>query len=180
MKTKTVFLLTLFLVLPSSSLADEVWNFGHHEILGGDVYGEIYMYSDATATMYGGDVYKVETYEGSAFDFLGGEMDLLYVHDNSKLAIRGGDLFGLGATQDAEIKLYAYDVVHHPTGGHFDRGWLEGWYNTDDAYFRYELNHTGTIDHITIIPEPTALIFILTGGCLARRWMSVKSNGHIG
>jgi len=149
-------ILTILVVLAGAypAQADTVWLSGHHEIVDGDVYGEIYMYNDATATMFGGDVYKLETYDYSTFDVIDGIMGLLYVHENSTVNIHGCDLYALGATGVALVNLYAYDVIYHPTGGHFDRGWIEGKYVVDDIPFSFDLNHLDTFSHINVIPEP--------------------------
>ena len=172
MKTKiflTIVLISVILTCSSSAKADEVWNSGHHEIFAGDVYWEIYMYNDAIADMFGGDVYKTETFGDSIFNFIDGEMNLLYVHESSNVNIYGGMLSGLGAIENSTVNLYAYNVTHHPTGGHFNRGWVEGSYLSDDSYFSFDLNHTNTFSHINIIPEPTAFILLGLGGILLRK-----------
>ena len=69
MKTKILSIVLMLLTGVSIAQSDEVWNTGYHEILGGDVYGEIYMYNDATAAMFGGDVFKIETHDLTHFDF---------------------------------------------------------------------------------------------------------------
>lgn len=170
MKTRIIKTAVLVMYLVVSSLqADTVWTSGHHDILGGDVYGEIYMSNDATATMIGGDVYKLETYDVSAFDMLAGEMNLLYVHDDTTINIYSGTLSALGATENASVDLYAYDVIHHPTGGHFDRGWLEGNYLLNDLYFTFDLNHLDTFSRINVVPEPTTVFLLALGALFVRK-----------
>jgi len=169
MKAETLFLLVVLLIVSPSAQADEVWNTGHHEIVDGDVYGEIWMYIDATADMFGGEVYKLETFGTTSFDMRGGQMDKLYVHGNSIASIYDGSLDTLGAIDNSSVYLYAYDIIHHPTGGHFDRGWLEGKYYSNDSYFSFDLNHTGTIDHVNIVPEPATLLLFSLGGFLLRK-----------
>lgn len=169
MKTKILILLVSLSVMAIGARADTVWDSGHHEIFEGDEYWEIYIYNNATADMFGGNVYKVETFVESIFDFIGGEMDLLYVHESSDVNIYGGILSGLGAIENSTVNLYAYNVVHHPTGGHFNRGWIEGLYLSDDSYFSFNLDDTNTFSHINIIPEPTAFVLLGFGGLFLRK-----------
>lgn len=164
MKTKAAIVIAMIVLFEAHPLhADTVWTSGHHDILEPDVYAEIYMYNDATATMIGGDVYKLETYDVSSFDMLGGEMDLLYVHDDTAINIYAGSLGALGATENAAVDLYAYDVIHHPTGGHFDRGWVEGRYLLDHSVFTFDLDDLGTYSHINVVPEPATLLLVTLG-----------------
>ena len=162
-------MLVTMLVGANQVQADTEWLSGHHEINGGDTYSEIWMYNDATADMFGGEVYKLETYNTTDFDMLGGQMDLLYVHDNSTASIYAGSLQGLGIEESGSVDLYAYDVTYDPTGGHFDRGLLEGRYIANDLYFSFDLNHTGTFDHINIVPEPTTFLLVGLGGLFLRK-----------
>lgn len=150
--------------------ADTVWISGHHDIFDGDLYGEIYMYNYSTATMYGGDVYKLETYDYSAFDMLDGELTDLRVHDNSISNLYGGNLNRLGITENGSLDLYAYDVIHHPTGGYYDRGWLEGNFLANDLYFSFDFVEPDTFSHINVVPEPaTFLLFALVALMLRKR-----------
>ena len=149
--------------------ADTVWESGHHEIFEDDIYNEIWMYDDATADMFGGDVFKLEAFDTTAFDMLGGEMDLLYIHDSSNINIHGGILGALGATGNSLVDLYAYDVIYHSMGGHFDRGWVEGKYLVNDLFFTFDLNHVDTFSHVNIVPEPATLLLMSFGTLILTR-----------
>ncbi|MHC4633444.1 MAG: PEP-CTERM sorting domain-containing protein [Planctomycetota bacterium] len=163
-----MFALFIFLIfLPLK--ADTVWLSGHHEILDGDAYTEIWMYNDATADMFGGDVYKLEMFDTSSFDMLGGVMDIIIMRNNSVSYIRGGNLGALGAIDNSVVNLYAYDVIHHLTGGHYDRGWVEGKYYLDGASFDFDLGAQNTYQHINIVPEPSTLAFLALGFLAIRR-----------
>jgi len=180
MKTKIVILIALIGFLEAYPIqADTVWIGGHHDILETDVYGEIYMYNEATATMIGGEVYKLETYDVTAFDMLGGEMELLYVHDDTTINIYGGTVGGLGATENAFVDLYAYDVIHHPTDGHFDRGWIEGKYLLNDSSFTFDLDDLGTYSHINVVPEPATLFLLVLGTLISRKYLHKTDNFDI-
>ena len=148
MKTR-MFLTIMVLLVPGLRMcrAYTLWDTGYHEIVDGDVYLEIFMRNDARATMFGGDVFKVETRHTSSFEMRGGEMDLLYLHDDSAISLYGGSLTDLAATDDSSVSIYAYDVVHHATGGGYDDGWLEGKYIGDDSYFSFTLVFANTISH---------------------------------
>jgi len=111
----------------------------------------------------------LETFDLTSFDMLGGQMDLLYVHDNSTASIYAGSLQGLGVEESGSVDLYAYDITYDPTGGHFDRGLLEGRYLANDLYFSFDLDHTGTIDRINIVPEPMTLSFLGVGWLFLRK-----------
>ena len=170
MKTKVFLTIVLTILIGACpAQADTVWLSGHHEIIDGDVYTEIWMYNDATADMFGGDVYKLETFDITGFDIFTGVMDILDVHDNSTINIHGGSLGTLGAADDSSVNLYAYDVTYHPTGGHYDRGWVEGRYLNNDLYFNFDLVHMGSFSHINVVPEPATLLLFALGGLMLRK-----------
>lgn len=170
MKTKAITILAATLLAGISPVqADTVWLSGHHEILDGDSYAEIYMYNDATADMFGGDVYKLESLDISVFNMFDGEMDLLFVYDSSTTNILGGNLGALRATEDALVNLYAYDVTYHPTGGHYDRGWIEGLYIDSDLYFNFDFVLVESFSHINIIPEPSTFFLFFLGALMLRK-----------
>ncbi|MHA2404325.1 MAG: PEP-CTERM sorting domain-containing protein [Candidatus Kariarchaeaceae archaeon] len=168
MKTK---ILTILIMLFGACQvqADTVWESGHHEINDGDLYGEIWMHNDATADMWGGDVFKLEMFDTSVFDMIGGAMDLLGMRNDSVTYIRGGELGALGAIDDSIANLYAYDVIHHLTGGHFDCGWVEGKYYLDGTSFNFDLWSQNTYQHINIVPEPATFLLFGFGVFLLRK-----------
>jgi len=127
------------------------------------------MYNGATATMLGGDVYKLESFDVSAFDMFGGAMDVLDVHGNSAIDIYGGSLDTLGAADAAVVNLYAYEVIYYPTGGYYGRGWVEGAYVETDLYFSFDLIHTDTFSHVNVVPEPSTIVLIGIGALILRR-----------
>ena len=170
MKTKIITILAATLLAGiSQAQADTVWLSGYHEIIDGDIYTEIWMYNDATADMFGGDVFKLETFNVTGFDMFTGVMDILDVHDNSTINIHGGSLGTLGAADDSSVNLYAYDVTYHPTGGYYDRGWVEGKYLADDLSFTFDLIHMDSLSHINVVPEPATLLLVCLGCMLVRR-----------
>jgi hypothetical protein len=146
-----------------------VWTSGHHIILDGDWYGEIWMYENARATMFGGEAYKLETYGTTAFDMLDGQLRILYVHDYSIAELYGGHLESLGITESAVVNLYAYDVNFYATGGYYRRGRLEGRYLASDSYFSFDLITSDSFSHINVIPEPTTVLLFGLGGLLLRK-----------
>ncbi len=149
--------------------ADTVWTSGHYEILEDDLYGEIYMYNDVTATMFGGDVYKLETFDTTAFDIYSGQMDVLSVYDSSIVNIYGGIVEQLMGYDNSLVNLYAYDTVYDSTGGYAGRGRLEGRYIISDSFFSIDLNPTDTIGHINIVPEPATIAFLGMGWLFLRK-----------
>ena len=52
-----IILPVLFVVYPAQG--DIEWTSGYHEINSPDIYGEIWRWGDATADMFGGQVYKL-------------------------------------------------------------------------------------------------------------------------
>jgi|GEM_PF-4087699 len=100
MKTKILSMIVVILSCSFSAHADEFWYSGHHDIIDGDIYNEIWMYNDSSATMWGGDVFKIETFGISSFDMHDGEMDILTTHNDSMISIYGGDIGALHAFDD--------------------------------------------------------------------------------
>ena len=174
MKTKMMGLIVVALSCSFSVQADEIWDSGHHEIFDDDVYNEIWMSNDATATMFGGDVFKVETFHTSSFDMRGGEMDILYVQNDSIIYIYNGSLLDIGIIENGVVNLHAYDVVHHSTGGGHFNGWIEGKYFSNDSYFSYNLIHADSFSHINIVPEPCILSLMAIGGFIVKRKIEKK------
>lgn len=153
MKTKICLMIIAIILLgAASSQADTVWLSGHHEIINGDVYGEIYIYNDATLDILSGEVYKLETFDITVTNRDAGEMDRLYTHDDSTANIFGGTLYTLEATENSLVYIYAYDVTYDPTGGGYGNGWLEGTYYSDDSRFGFSLFSQDTYSHINVIP----------------------------
>jgi hypothetical protein len=163
-------IVVLFIFLISLPLhADTVWESGHHEINDGDIYGEIWMYNDCTLDIFGGDIYRLTAYDTTITDWYDGVMDDLWVRDYSTVNIYGGVLDTLVATENSVINLFAYDVICHPTGGYYDRGWVEGKYLDNDLYFSYDLIHMDSISHINVVPEPTTLLLVCLGTILLKK-----------
>ncbi|MCJ7728990.1 MAG: PEP-CTERM sorting domain-containing protein [Sedimentisphaerales bacterium] len=166
---KKKILICLMVVLLSGTylaLADTGWDSGHHYILDGETYGEIWMYNDATADMLGGYVYQLGALDSSRFNMFAGTMDILMVRYNSIVNIYGGTLGSLNVYLDENglVNLYAYDVAYHPTGGGYyhDCPWMGGKYIGNDQDFAFVLSPAAT-SHINIIPEPTTLLLLGTG-----------------
>ena len=150
-------------------VADTVWTSGHHVILDGDLYSEIWMYNDSRVTMFGGDVFKLEAFDVTLVDILSGELTDLRLHDNSIGDLYGGVLDRLGIVENGLLNLYAYDVTYYETGGHYDRGWIEGRYLGSDLYFSFDFVEPDTFSHITVIPEPGTFLLVCLGCMLVRR-----------
>jgi hypothetical protein len=165
--------------------ADIVWDSGHHEIFDGDVYWEIWMENDATADMWGGDVYQLGTFDSSNFSMYGGTMDRLMVRGNSVVNIHSGELNQLAIYASGYYKyyddgtyeyiydkglvnLYAYDVVYHPIGE--TNGWIDGKYIANDQYFVFDgISPTSYASNINIVPEPATILLLLPSVFLLRK-----------
>jgi len=150
--------------------ADTVWTSGHHEILNGDVYGEIWMYNDTTAGMWGGEVYQLTLFDSCEFTMFDGTMTWLRSGGNSIANLFGGDLDKLDIGESAILYLCAYDVQYHSTGGYWNGGWVDGYYFETDNYFAFDVrNEDVFVSYITIVPEPTTLILFGLGGLFLRK-----------
>lgn len=149
--------------------ADTEWDSGHHDIWDGDIYGEILMTNNATADMWGGDVYRVATLNSSNFNMYGGTMDYFLIRDNSIVNIYGGDLSRLMMyDENGLVNLYAKDVVYHTTGGYWNNVWVEGLY-LNDVHFDFDIPSIEVSSHINIIPEPSTILFLAFGNILLRK-----------
>lgn len=172
MNTKIAIVLALIVLLKAHPIhGDTIWNSGHHEVIDGDIYGEIWMYNDATVDILGGEIYRLAAYDVTATDWFAGQMFELWVRDNSIVNIHGGTLnYYLWAAENSVINLYAYDVTYHPTGGDYDPQWewIEGRYLDDDSYFSFDLGQD-TFSHITVVPEPTTLLLLALGALFLRK-----------
>ena len=170
MKTKIITIIALAIsAVVGPAQADTVWTTGHHEIIDGDIYTEIWMYNDATVDILDGEIFKLEAFDMTGVDMFDGQMDLLFTHNDSTINIHGGHLGALASIENSSVYLYAYDVVHHPTGGHFDGGWVEGNYLDNGLYFSFDLGALDTFSHITVIPEPATFLLLILGGLLIRK-----------
>jgi hypothetical protein len=172
--------LVLFVVCPAKAV---IWTGGYHQIKTGDVYGEVDIYNDVILDIFGGNIFTLDAFDITITNWYDGQMDILRPHDDSIVNIYGGtldtlgtggnsivNLYGgnlnrLGITDNGLLNLYAYDVIYHPTGGLYDRGWIEGRYIRSDLYFNLDFVVLDTFSHINIIPEPSTL-FLLSLGCL--------------
>jgi hypothetical protein len=154
----------------SPAWADTEWNSGHHDIWDGDIYAEIWMRNDATADMWGGNVYELGALDSSIFSMYGGTMDIFLVRHNSIVNIYGGDLSRLMVygNENGMVNLYAKDIVYHTTGGYWNNGWIEGSY-LNDIHFDFDIPSIEVASHINIIPEPTTILLLGIGSILLRK-----------
>jgi hypothetical protein len=141
------------------------WDSGHHDIYDGETYGEIWLHNDATADMWGGNVFQLGALDTSRFNMYDGTMNMLLVRYNSTVNIYGGTLNALNIypNESGYVNLYADDVIFHSTGGHYDRGWIEGKYISNNQYFDFDIVGLGD-SHINVVPEPMTFLLLGLGG----------------
>lgn len=169
MKTKVITILAIVMFFGISTIRATVWTSGHHEIFDGDVYGELDIYNDVTLDIFGGDILRLAAFDTTITDWHEGTMDVLWVNDNSIVNIYGGSLEEMAAIENGQINLYAYDIVHTTTGGHYGIGQVMGYYYSDNSYFCFDLGNLETYSHINIIPEPSTLLLISLGLLFLRK-----------
>ncbi|MHC4705727.1 MAG: hypothetical protein ACYS8I_01400 [Planctomycetota bacterium] len=168
MKTKMVIVAALMLLLEAHpTQGDTIWTSGHHEVIGGDIYGEIWMYNDATLDILGGDIFRLAAYDVTLTDWLAGQMDTMWAHDDSIINIHGGTLGDLWAAENSVINLYAYDVTHTTTGGRWDDGQVTGTYYSDHSSFTFDL-YQDAYSHINVVPEPATILLLAFASLLSR------------
>ena len=149
-------ILVISVILAGASLVqgDTEWTSGHHEIVDGDVYGEISIYNDVTLDISGGQIGRLETYDVTLTDLFGGEMSMLWTYYDSTVNLHGGTLGTLLSEENSLVNIYGYDVVITDTGGGWDRGQVTGTYFLYDTPFVIDLWSQDTGSHINVIPEP--------------------------
>jgi hypothetical protein len=187
-RKKILTILAVITLLGVCPVRATTWTSGHHEIVDGDVYGELDIYNDVTLDIFGGDIFPLWAFDNTLTNWYDGTMDYFRAYDSSVVDIYGCNLTqSLWATEDSTINLrggslgrftsdangimnlYAYDVVHHTTGGFWDGGWVEGKYLDSDEYFSFSLKDSDTFSHINIVPEPSTLILVGIGGLMLRK-----------
>ena len=167
---KISLMVTLFIFLMLQPLqADTVWESGHHEIVDGDIYGEIWMYNDCTLDIFGGDIFRLAAYDNTITYWYDGVMDILWARGDSIINIYGGQFTLLSAIDNSLVNLYAYDVVITHTGGFWDDGQVTGKYYLDDTSFIFDLWGQNTYSHINIIPEPASILLLSLGLLFLRK-----------
>jgi hypothetical protein len=155
MKTKIFLIIVATILIGACPVqADTVWLTGHHEIVDGNVYGEIWMYNDATVDIWGGDIIRLAAFDVSSANVFGGQMDELWVGDDTTVDIYGGALSALWSGENGLVYIYGYDVIYDPTGGGYGNGWIEGTYYSDDSTFGFSLLSQDTYSHIIVASEP--------------------------
>ena len=173
----TFLLFTLLVCLSFRNVqADTIWESGHHEINDGDVYGEIEMHNDATANMWGGEVDILKAFDSGKFSMFGGTIDEIIVRANSIVNIYGGTISRLFVYpgENGLVNLYAYNVVHYPTGGYYNGGWIEGVYVANNQHFSFDLvspdtSHINFIETVEVKIHPETLNLASEG-----RWVTCE------
>lgn len=146
----------------------EDWDSGHHDIFNGETYGEIGLFNDATADMWGGSVYELGTFDTSRFNMYDGTMNRILGRYNSIVNIYGGTIIDVGLAEDALVNIYSYDVIYHYTAGYNDRGWIEGKYIHNDQNFTFDFA-TYDNSHINIVPEPATFLLLGLGAIFIKK-----------
>ncbi len=173
MKTKSIrtiyglAILAVIMFLSILPVQAEVWTSGHHEILDGEVHGEVYIYNDVTLDIFGGDIFRLAAFDTTITNWYNGTMDTLRPRDDSIINIYGGMLDTLGATENSIVNLYAYDLAITHTGGFWDDGQVSGKYYLDDTSFIFDLWGQNTYLHINIVPEPASLLLLSLGSLIS-------------
>ena len=162
----TILIFSVFLGIPTTQ-ADVVWTEGYHEINTGDIIHErVSIYNDVHLNIYGAGCGYLETFNTTITNWYNGEINYLLTNDNSIVNIYGGELdIGLGASDNSQINLYANEIQYHPTGGHWDNGWIGGRYSISNKHFDFDLWGQNTYSHLNFVPEPSTLL-LLGIGCL--------------
>ncbi|MBA7629097.1 hypothetical protein ES703_36595 [subsurface metagenome] len=187
MKTKVIitFLVILILCGVNSVQADVVWTEGYHQYGNEDFHEHVSIYNDVRLDIDGGVIGYLDTFNTTLTNWFDGNINYLRVHDSSIINISGGELSivlssdGNGSINlyqsslikavslgdNAVLNLYAKEVIHSITGGHYDDGWIEGKYISNNQYFHIDMIQD-SFSHINIIPEPSTLLLLGLGSLL--------------
>ncbi len=168
MKTRLFTILAVVMLSGVCPVKAITWTEGHHEIVDGDVYGEVYIFNDVTLDILGGSTGRLTANDTTYTNWHDGSMTRLWALDDSIINIFGGDLDFLWAAEDSLVNLCAYDVEIKTTGGFYDQGYVTGTFYSNDIPFYFDLSQDSYL-HINVIPEPSSLFLLSLGGLFLRR-----------
>lgn len=138
------------------------------EIVDGDDYSSVRVYSDAAVDVLGGNVDLLETNDTSMASIYAGSVGMLSARDFSTVNLFGGEIRqGFQVLDDtASINIYAQEHWTYVENG---RIFLEGAWEDGGSFLFYFYRRTELPENVTIIPEPMSLLLLGSGFLLLRR-----------
>jgi len=116
-----------------------------------------------------GDVFAVDTREEGIVNISGGTIDRVRVLELGIVNLSGGILNdSLYAGDSGIIYVYGKDLFKFPIGGEYNFGYVYGEWH-DGTGFNIDFGSSETYSHVVLIPEPSAVLLLVTGSILFKR-----------
>ena len=134
------------------------------EIVEGDDYAFVYVYSDSKADMLGGEVGWLRAHDNSTVSIYAGSIGNLTALQEATFNLYGGQIrqgfYGLHDT--AQLHVYGYDFSTYIENG---RIFLAGKWQDESTFKLYFHRELELPDSVTLheIPEPATALLLLSG-----------------
>jgi len=116
------------------------------------------------------NIISLNAREFSMVNMTGGNVtDHISAFENGTVHLSGGIILdSLSAGDSGMINVYGYDLGKSSSGGTYGDGYVWGKWNNDVA-FNIDFYGSGSYSRVILIPEPSSVFLLFTGGILLKR-----------